>query len=146
RALALLALGVGSLVVSVLGLSVVGTPTPRALIALPAMILLGTVIVTIFWWRTVLSSEFNRKSLMCLYLILLMLISGRVLGVAGHLTPAAHFMRDCFMIAAGLGVAAVFTLRWIAIIAVMFYASGALCALFPERSMLLLAVTASLAL
>ncbi|MCB9596545.1 MAG: serine/threonine protein kinase [Sandaracinaceae bacterium] len=144
RAIALGLFSVVGLGISTVAIGGARDPTRVEVVVYPLVMYSFVVLGTWLFRRQVLKNTFNRQLTVALHGLILVMIMARAMGLLTDITPAQHFARDSFMLAATFMVLSITHLRWIAGASVCYLVSFVICVLFPQHALLVFAIATSL--
>ncbi len=121
-------------------------PTPAMLISAPSTSVTAILVSAFFYRRVILTTAVNRHAIGSIAIGLLLVIVGRIAGLAVGLDHQAHFPRDAFVLAAALAPAAIGSLRWVAWASAVYAIGGILCLIEPSEAHRIFGLTTSTAL
>ena len=146
RAKAISVLAAFGALMSLYGVFVLGDPTPVQLVIYPAAIVVVLAVGTVALRKQMLATTFNRQVVLIMHGVMLLLVLGRAQGLFVDITPATHFARDGFVLAAGFGVLAVAYLPWVGWVASITLVSGVLCSFYPDQALAIFALSTAVGL
>jgi len=145
RAFALTFLGMVNAALAVYALVAMDTPSRVELVFFPVLVI-GLAAAGAFAQRkSVMLTKFNRDVVVFFFILLGVMLIGRITGLFVPIDPAEHFSRDAFVLAAGMAVGSIAYLRWMAWLSLIFLVTGIACAAVPGHALGIFAVSASIA-